>query len=115
MSEASGSAFAMSAVIPRGAFPHHQGQPENVCPRDRPVEDDGMLVLPDCGTRLDHMPGGAAYANRNIKPGTLDDRSWLIPTIHFWTRSAQEWVVIPEAATRYDTQPEILSWHTPKS
>jgi hypothetical protein len=52
-----------------------------------------------CGTRLFHVPGGAAYPNRNVKPGTLDDTSWLVPTIHFWTRSAQEWVVIPEDAT----------------
>jgi hypothetical protein len=45
---------------------------------------------PNCGTRLYHVPGGAAYPNRNIKPGTLDDTAWLTPTIHFWTRSAQK-------------------------
>jgi len=61
---------------------------------------------PACGTRLYHMPGGAAYPNRNVKPGTLDDATWLVPAIHFWTRSAQRWVTIAEDAVRYETQPE---------
>ena len=61
------------------------------------------------------MPGGAAYPNRNLKPGTLDDASWLVPTIHFWTRSAQKWVEIPEGVTCYETQPETLAWTAPKS
>jgi hypothetical protein len=74
-----------------------------------------MLVL----LRLWNAPVPLArwreYPNRNIKPGTLDDSSWLIPTTHFWTRSAQKWVVIPEGATRYETQPETLAWTSPKS
>ena len=60
-----------------------------------------------------HAPGGPGYPNRNIKPGTLDDTSWLIPTIHFWTRSAQSWVRIPEGVTRYETQPSKLHWVAP--
>ena len=61
------------------------------------------------------MPGGVSYPNRNVKPGTLDDTSWLVPTIHFWTRSAQKWVGIPEGAVRYHTQPETLGWTSPRS
>jgi hypothetical protein len=59
------------------------------------------------------VPGGASYPNRNIKPGTLDDTSWLTPATHFWTRSAQHWVEIPESATAHDTQPDTLSWVPP--
>jgi hypothetical protein len=66
-----------------------------------------------CDTRLYHVPGGAPYPNRNLKLGTLDDATWLKPTIHFWTRSAEKWGVIPEDAVRYETQPEALSWVPP--
>ena len=53
-------------------------------------------------------PAGRRYPNRNIKPGTLDDASWLVPTTHFWTRSAQPWVAIQDGAVRHETQPDSL-------
>lgn len=37
-----------------------------------------------------------------IKAGTLDDRSWLKPETHIWTRSSQPWVVVPEGVARFD-------------
>jgi len=43
-----------------------------------------------------------------LRAGTLDDTSWLRPSIHFWTRSAQPWVRLPESDTRFETQP--LDW-----
>jgi hypothetical protein len=41
----------------------------------------------------------------NIKPGTLDDTSGLVPGIHVWTKSKQSWVVIPEGVRCIDGQP----------
>lgn len=43
-----------------------------------------------------------------VRPGTLDDRSWLRPAAHLWTRSAQPWFVFPEGVPRYETQPESI-------
>jgi hypothetical protein len=43
--------------------------------RTSPLKTMECWFCPDCGTRLYHVPGGAAYPNRNIKPGTLDDTS----------------------------------------
>jgi hypothetical protein len=40
-----------------------------------------------------------------VRAGTLDDTSWLRPSAHIWTRSAQPWVQIPEGVPRYETQP----------
>jgi hypothetical protein len=34
-----------------------------------------------------------------IKGGSLDDPSWLQPTVHIWCDSAQPWDAIPEGAT----------------
>src|SRR5690348_6292420 len=105
----SGSAFAMAAVVPREKFRITKGTPEMFTRKTSPTKTMECWFCANCGTRLYHVPGGAAYPNCNIKPGTLDDTTWLVPTIHFWTRSAQKWVVIPEDAVCYETQPETWS------
>lgn len=52
-------------------------------------------------------PGGFAF----LRAGTLDDPSWLRPTVHFWTRSAQPWVTLPEGGTHFETQPpDYVAW-----
>ena len=48
---------------------------------------------PDCGTRIYHR---VLEAVLSIKPGTLDDTSWLAPQEHYWTKRKQRWVPIPE-------------------
>jgi len=103
----------MAAVIPQAQFRIIQGQPKMFARPINPTKVIECWFCPDCRTRLYHMPGGGAYANRNLKPGTLDDTSWLHPAIHFWTRSAQPWVPIPEGVRRYETQPDSLAWMTP--
>jgi hypothetical protein len=42
----------------------------------------------------------------NVKPGTLDDTSWLTPTLHVWTGSKQPWVVIPKGVARFEANPK---------
>lgn len=39
-----------------------------------------------------------------IKAGTLDDCSGLSPTLHYWTKSAQDWFVFPQEGDRLETQ-----------
>jgi hypothetical protein len=65
-------------------------------------------ICPDCGTWLFGDPRAGTWrsdAVRVIRGGTLDDTSWLRPTIHFWTRSAQPWVTLPDSVTIHETQP----------
>lgn len=40
-----------------------------------------------------------------IKAGTLDDRSWLAPTVHVWCDSAQPWVEIDETMAKFPRNP----------
>ena len=66
------------------------------------------LICSECGTWIygDPRPGTEHPGMiRVVRGGTLDDTSWLKPTAHFWTRSAQPWVRLPEGATLHDTQP----------
>jgi hypothetical protein len=44
---------------------------------------------------------------RVVRGGTLDDTSWLRPTTHFWTRSAQPWVGLE--GEQYETQPDMAA------
>lgn len=60
---------------------------------------------PDCGTRLFHSR--STYQDTlNIKAGSLDDTSWLVPAAHIWTRSKQSWMHIPTDVITYETQPD---------
>jgi hypothetical protein len=57
--------------------------------------DGGRPVVcsfcPECGTRIHHQ---ATYFPDmfNVKPGTLDDTSWLKPMGQAWTDSKQPWI-----------------------
>lgn len=103
----SGSAFALSMVVPRQAAVAVAGQPKSW----RRVHESGRaaqcLFCGGCGTRLWHEP------ERNpaitiLKPGTLDDTTWLRPVGHIWTRSAQPWIELSERSLRYPQQQPAL-------
>lgn len=49
---------------------------------------------------IESMPGLAF-----LKAGSMDDTSWLEPTVEIWTRSAQPWTPHFENATRYERIP----------
>jgi hypothetical protein len=105
------SAFSIGVVVPA----------EAVCllGETRTVEsmaDSGRikrrLICPNCGIWIGGMPMAGTWAPgkvRVIRAGTLDDTSWVRPTIHFWTRSQQPWIVLPDGDQQYDTQPENVA------
>ena len=87
----SSSAFGMSLPMRREAIRVTAGAPKQWI---RIAASGGKVVCTfcgDCGTRLFHEsevnPGVMV-----VKPGTLDDTSWLAPIGHIWTASAQPWV-----------------------
>ncbi len=103
----SGGAFALSLVVPRDAIAITSGTPREWL-RPGAVTASGTptrcLFCGSCGTRLYHLP----ERNREIavvKPGTLDDTSWLVAIGHIWTESAQPWVEIPPETVIFPRQP----------
>lgn len=58
---------------------------------------------PNCGVRIWHGTSGSTEIN--LKAGTLDDTSWLIPAGHIWCRSKQPFVTIADDDLSYETQP----------
>jgi hypothetical protein len=68
------------------------------------------LICPDCGIWIGGLPMAGTWVPgmaRVIRAGTLDDTSWVKPTIHFWTRSRQLWVVLPDDDQQHETQPNV--------
>lgn len=59
---------------------------------------------PYCGVRIWH--GSTGSEEINIKAGTLDDTSWLVPAGHIWTRSKQRFIAFAEDELVYDQQPD---------
>lgn len=100
----SSSAFGMSMPVFRDAVIILQGQPKQW---KRGAESGREVIrsfCDTCGTRLFHYPARNPQIT-NIKPGTLDDTSWLKPVANLWTRSAQKWVVLSEQMLNYEAQP----------
>ena len=103
----SGSAFGLSMWVHRNAIEVTKGEATLQTLKHSDGRPRFVRICAECGTRLWSEP-----AKRQelavIRPGTLNDTSSLRPAAHIWTRSAQPWVVIPEDAIRYDTQPADL-------
>jgi hypothetical protein len=105
---ASGSAFALNMPVRARDFHILQGEPKgwhHLSPKGVPVTS---RFCADCGGRI--------YGERakrpeivNLRAGTLDDTSWLVPAAHFFTRSAQAWVQPADNARCYETEPEDFS------
>jgi len=103
----SGSAFALSLIAPRDAVRVTKGAP---AAWERPgshaasgTPTDCMFCL-ECGARLYNLPS-RNRAIAVVKPGTLDDTSWLKPVGHIWTKSAQPWLTFEQGTLLYDGPP----------
>jgi hypothetical protein len=102
------SAFSLAVTVPDSAFRLTKGEPRLV----QKTADSGRVVTrwlcPDCACWIvsNPQPGDApGELIRRVRAGTLDDKSWVRPTAHYWARSKQPWVVIAAGDQIYETQP----------
>ncbi len=100
----SGSAFGMSLIVPKKSFQLLSGETKTFTRKAASGRNVACVFCPECGTRVYHVPG-LPGDNLNIKPGTLDDRSWLAPALHVWTKSKQPWFPIPGGVPCVEEQP----------
>jgi hypothetical protein len=87
----SGSAFGMSLLVASDSFRLLKGRLKTfsvVCDSGRTKH---CAFCPDCGTRIYHQIVERVVS---VKPGTLDDTSWLAPAAHYWTGRKQPWFEI---------------------
>jgi hypothetical protein len=100
----SSSAFGMSMAVRSDGVVILQGKPKEWKRVSESGNEVSCWFCPDCGTRLFHNPARNSQIT-NIKPGTLDDTSWLKPVGNLWTKSAQKWVVVDKEMLNYEEQP----------
>ncbi|MBP0022104.1 MAG: GFA family protein [Cyanobacteria bacterium SBLK] len=100
----SSSAFGMSMPVPRDAVIILKGKPKQWKRISHSGREVNCFFCGECGTRLFHNPERNPKIS-NIKPGTLDDTSWLKPVGHTWTKSAQKWVILNDGMLNYKKQP----------
>ena len=96
------SAFSLGLVVAETAFNR-----SGIAPRPlQRTADSGRVntrfVCADCASWLYSQPRGGLV---RVRAGSLDDRSWLRPTRHLWTRSKQPWVTFAEGDEIFETQP----------
>jgi len=104
------SAFSLAVTVYDSAFRLTKGEPRLL----QKIADSGRTVTrwicPECGCWITCAPQAGATSGemiRRVRAGTLDDLSWLKPTAHFWTRSKQPWVTLPEGSEVFATQPDL--------
>jgi hypothetical protein len=98
------SAFSMAIVVTNVAFRLMGIEPRAI---QRTADSGGVVtrwVCPECGSWVCGT-SSSDNALRRVRAGTLDDTSWLRPTAHFWTRSKQPWITLPEGDQVFETQP----------
>jgi hypothetical protein len=103
----SGAAFGIAVVVPSAAFTL-TGSPRLVPRVLGSGRTSNRWICPECGVWICGDPvrdATTAEERRFVRGGTFDDTSWLSPSTHYWTRSAQPWIVFPEGAVLHETQP----------
>lgn len=104
----SGSAFGLSLWVNRPAIEvtHGDAALQISSGHDDRLRHDRVCL--QCNTRLGSEPESLPQL-AVVRPGTLDNTSWLRPVAHVWTKSAQPWFEFPEGVVRYATQPAELA------
>lgn len=78
--------------------------------------DEGLVTQPSgatsriigcerCKSRI-YANSGRREGLASLRCGSLDNSNEVVPVAHFWVRSKQPWVVLPEGSPRLETQPE---------
>ena len=101
------SAFSVAIVVADAAFRRVGSAPRRL----ESTADSGRVkvrwVCSECGCWVYSRSKWDNGVCR-VRAGTLDDTSWLRPTKHFWTRSKQPWVKLPDDDEVFETQPARL-------
>ena len=94
----SGSAFGMSLIVKEDVFQLTSGTLKTFETTVSSGRTKTCAFCPECGVRIYNTTS----ALMSIKPGTLDDTSWLTPDAHYWTKRKQEWTQLPDDIPCYD-------------
>jgi hypothetical protein len=99
----SGSSFNLAVAVPRAALAI-QGSPKTYSKRGDSGKEVVSRFCPNCGSTIlseaELLPEAAI-----LRAGTLDDTSWLKPTMEIYCDSAQAWVDLAGGMARFPKMP----------
>jgi hypothetical protein len=99
-----GSALSIIAVLPRDGL-SVTGELTTYNDHGETGNDVLRRFCGRCGSPvITDTPAAAEQGIIFIKAGTLDEASDLAPSVHYWTCSAQGWVVFPQSGERLAKQ-----------
>jgi hypothetical protein len=104
----SGSAFGMAVVFDGRALTMTGIDPAHFI-RQGHGRKFRCYFCPECGTRIYHQwfSDSGDFPFLSIKPGTLDDTSWIAPGCHVWAQHAQPWIRFSDADVVFAQQPGL--------
>jgi hypothetical protein len=98
----SGSAFGMSMIVPEKSLTVTGPTKRFTRLADSGNQNTGVFC-PECGVRIYQIPQHIKDA-LVLRPGTLDDTSWVRPSHFVWMKSGQSWVLVPEGVKTLEGQ-----------
>jgi hypothetical protein len=98
----SGSAFGMAMPVKKNNLTVTGLTKQFACIAATGNEVTGAFC-PECGVRIYHVLKSVPDM-LSLKPGTLDDTSWLRPDLFIWMKSAQGWVPVPNSVKALEGQ-----------
>ena len=99
-----GSAFGLATTIREDTLEFTKGEPARVAWTSDAGNERYGTFCGACGCRIAH---GQTPSNGvlSLRAGTFDDASWVVPSGHIWTRSAQPWFAFSDDDLLCEVQP----------
>jgi hypothetical protein len=99
----SGTAFNVVVAVPQAALTI-EGSPKTYTARGDSGKEVVARFCPNCGSTILSEPAALPGASI-LRAGTLDDTSWLKPTMEIYCDSAQSWVQLGGGMQRFAKMP----------
>jgi hypothetical protein len=101
---ASGGGPSIVVVVPKGAVKITKGKVKDFTKNADNGKPITRQFCAECGTPMFSVPSEGNPISI-VKAGTLDDGSWLKPSLTLWTSSAQPWAHIDQSLPTFEKQP----------
>lgn len=99
------SAFSMAAPVRRDDFRITKGEPGTWIRTGGSGAKIPQRHCRACGVRL-FTEHPSSPATISLRPGTLDDTSWIAPVAAIHLRDAQPWTRFPDGTVLFDGEPD---------
>lgn len=102
---ASGGPFSSVLIVPSASLALTKGEPRAFTLTAESGSDVTREFCGTCGTPLfSKLAANPAFGV--VKAATLDDPSWVQPSMHIWTDSAQPWAPLSGDLPRFAKNPQ---------